>query len=283
MTKDVVKELKKVQKKQKEEAFSNDVIADVNRLLEYDSHRDLEILRSVGSNANLIQAETAKGKAIELEKKEKFYEGTVFSLEQIVKLAVKYRLKFLPSERYKSYMDPGVVAEIKELERTIAKSMEIDQAAKRNMTVEEYRAENGELKYNFDVSALKRNFYILAPQECFIIDKVKVEVPDPVMFYRIDDTHFRLIKKWGKDFTILRRLRGLFFESRPSNFWYRVLVFSLLGIASAPWFHWYSFFFAAILPLSGIITYELGEKMDIHGKPTQYWGEEFVTSSTTWC
>ena len=36
---------------------------------------------------------------------------------------------------------------------------------------------------------------------------------DPVLFYKIDDQHYRLIHKWGNDFTVLRRIKGYVYDN----------------------------------------------------------------------
>lgn len=272
MLKNVVKELTKAKEKQKDFALNNNVITEVNKLLEYDNHRDLEILRAIGPQSNLVQAEDKKGQAIELERKENFFAGTVFTRREIVSLATKYRLKFLRSDAYKSYIDPTVTIEIKELERSIAKSMERDQAKKRGVSVEDYRAEKGETTFKFDAYVLKNNFYILAPASCFHLQKVSKHVPDPVMFYTDDNIHFRLIKKWGKDFTIFRRLLGQLHKNRPSMFWTLSFIGLGIGVCLIPIIGWWTLFFLLSLPISGIITYT-------NDMVEEYWGASYVTSN----
>lgn len=49
--------------------------------------------------------------------------------------------------------------------------------------------------------------------------------PDPMIFYRTDEQHFVLLKKWGSDFTLVRRLFGFFSHNK---FWATLFHLSLI-------------------------------------------------------
>lgn len=278
MKKDVVKELQSTLNKRKANNDKNPVISEVNRLLEYDSLRDSEILKSIGSSSTLIQSENERGAIIELEKQENFYSGTIFTYDQILKVGTKYRLKFLPSSLFKSYITPLVASDVKELERFISESMTKDQANKRNMSVEEYVKENGAVKYSFDANELKNKFYILAPAKCFVTEKVAaftIKSPDPILFYSINGEHFRLIRKWGADFTIFRRLKGVALFSRRSLYWsifFSVLSISL-GLSIA--FNWNFMLLMLLCGAAVPIVYATEWDYD-------FFGQRFVTSKKSY-
>jgi len=222
MKANLVKELEKSLVKRKELNSKNDVLNEVKGLLEYESLQDVHILRSIGQQSTLVQSESERGAVLEIEKKEQFYSGKVFTKEQIVALAVKYRLKFLPSKHYTKYIPPSVIPEIKDMQRHISNQMNIDRAAKENCTLDEYLEKTeGGIKYTIDDTCLKNNFYILAPANMFKLEKAtafSIKAKDPVMFYTDDNKHFRLVKKWGSDFTVFRRILGLLTKSVASQF-----------------------------------------------------------------
>lgn len=233
MKKDVVKELNQTLEKRKEKASNNAVLSQAQKLLECDSARDINILRGIGENSTFVQSENERGELLEIEKKEQFYSGKVFTKQQIVELGAKYRLKFLNSGFFKSYIDPLVALDIKDLERKISESMEAEQAQRRNMTIEEYRTQYGATKFQFDDHQLTNKFYILGHPKCFITDKKKaftLFAPDPILFYTDDEKHFRLVRKWGSDFTVFRRLIGLVMKNPTTLFFSMFIMMALVGL-----------------------------------------------------
>lgn len=269
MKKDVLKELQSTLTKRKVNNEKNAVIAEVTKLLEYDQTRDTDILRSIGQSSTLVQSENEKGAIIELERNEKFYSGTIFTVDQIEKVAVKYRLKFLPSSLFTSYIDPLVALDVKELERTISASMDEDQAAKRNMSVQDYVTETGGSKYQLDATELKRKFYILAPSKCFKLEKKEaftIKSPDPILFYNIDESHYRLIRKWGTDFTIFRRLKGIFFLNRRSIYWSLASTVTLIALSLSIAFSWFFMFLMVLAIICIPLVYAIDWDSDFFGK-----------------
>jgi hypothetical protein len=274
MKKNVLKELQRGVNNRKKADKQNSVIAEVNKLLEYDTVRDLEILKTVGANSTLVQSETERGSIMEIEKNENFYSGTVFSRDQLIKVAVKYRLKLLPSRLFSSYLTPVIASDIKELERSISKSMTQDQAAKRNMSVEDYIRDFGEIKYTFDKYELGDKFAILAPAKCFKTEKTTaftLNSTDPILFYKIDDTHYRVIRKWGSDFTIFRRLLGMALLNRRSLYWTAFTCITILSLSLSIAFGWG---FMGLMALAGIsIPIVYASEWD-----SDFFGKKYVTS-----
>lgn len=236
MKKDIVAALHKSLNKRKESDIKNPVISEVKGLLEHDTIRDTEVLRTIGLNSSLVQSESERGRMLELEKQEKFYKGSIFIKEQIIALATKYRLKFLPSTLFSAYLTPLVATDIRNLERDISKSMTEEQAAKRNLSVEEYLAGNPACDFRFDAHQLKSKFFILAPAKCFKTEKkaaFSLKSPDPILFYTPDGIHYRFLRKWGSDFTIFRRILGIVFKSRRTMLWSAIISIALItGIVS---------------------------------------------------
>lgn len=184
-----------------------DSVKEVILLLAGEESEDTRILRSLSENSELSRVERITQTALEIEKLESSYTGDVYTLEQIKKLAIDYRLRFLCSRYFTGKFDVEVAAKIKEFSK------------ENNISMNEYQ--------------LKNNFFILGPKEVFDIKDEKYVNPkplDPVLFYKLDDNHYRLIHKWGNDFTILRYLEGFKWKSFWNYFW--VMMFAFFPIFS---------------------------------------------------
>ena len=93
----------------------------------------------------------------------------IYHVEQIKKICVDYRLRFLTSNYFKGEIPAEAIAEIKRIEE----------------------AHNIELK----------GFRILAPSKLFKLE----DKDDPVLFAPIGNNYFYLINKWGNDLHPLRK------------------------------------------------------------------------------
>lgn len=183
------KELEKHSQEDKKK-FNIDPINEVKLLLAGDASEDARILRGLSNNSQFNRIERIRGEQIELENLENGYAGKVYKRHQIEKLAVDYRLRFLESKLYTGSFDVEVVAKIKEF------------ATETNTSIDDY--------------TLGRSFYVLAPPEMFELKDEKYipkKQKDPAIFYKIDNDHYRLIHKWGNDFTIFRLLEGFRYMS----------------------------------------------------------------------
>lgn len=221
----------------------NEVLKQATQLLLEDGSRDMNMLLDMAPKSSLGRMHAMKGEMLEIENKEKFHSGSVFTREQIINLGVKYRLKFLPSTSFKDYIDPSCIPEIKELERYMGTQMRIGRAKKEGKTVEEYIAANP-IPFTLSTFDYKERFFILGPAKSFeltkkaaIVEPVIPKFPnllawldDPILFYKIDDNHYRLVKKWGTDLNITRRIKG-FIMTRELNFFLLAILTPALLIA----------------------------------------------------
>lgn len=213
---DLEKKLNEVRTVRRENTQKNDVLEETRKLLKSGHEEDLSMLETIAPNSSygIMQRENAI--VVEMERHEQFHTGKVFRIDQIIALGAKYRLKFLPSKKYKGYVDPAAIAEVKVLQTETGKSRDLLTAQRRNITLEEYKATPDYRPFKFDTHELQNNFFILAPTNLFETKKEKLgtfpKLPrfqiDPVLFYKIDDNNWRLIKKWGTDFTFLRAIKG---------------------------------------------------------------------------
>lgn len=259
MKANLVKELEKSLVERKNNDKNNDVLGEVKGLLEMDTIRDVHILRSIGQQSTLAQSEKERGAVLEIEKKEQFYSGKVFTKDQIISLAVKYRLKFLPSKHYTKYIPPSIIPEIKDMERHISNQMNIDRANKENCTLEEYLEKtDGGIKYTIDDTCLKNNFYILAPANMFKLEKTtafSIKAKDPVMFYSDDNEHFRLVKKWGSDFTIFRRILGWLTKSVSRHVFFYLSIFSVITLLLSTSISWHFMWLWLLMGIACLIIF----------------------------
>lgn len=186
---------KELQKKaeEKRKILNADPVKQVQLLLEDQSQQDAHILRGLSDNSHFNKIERVRGSFLELEKLESQFDGNVFEISEIKEMALNYNLRFLNSRLFTGAYDVEVASKIREFSK------------KTDVLIND--------------ATLKYNFYILAPKEMFDLNvekhvskaELRRELRrrlDPIIFYKIDDTHYRMIHKWGQDFTPLRALSG---------------------------------------------------------------------------
>lgn len=189
----IEKELEKVSQEEKQK-FDLEPVNEIKLLLAGESSEDARILRGLSKNSQFNRIEKVRGEQLELENFENEYEGKVYTVDQIEKLCIDYRLRFLQSRLYTGTYDVEVAAKIKEFARNT--------------------------KSPIDEYTLGRRFYMMAPGEMFALRDEKYiskaelrRQADPAIFYQIDEKHYRLIHKWGDDFTIFRLIEGFRWKS----------------------------------------------------------------------
>ncbi len=101
----------------------------------------------------------------------------IFNVDQIEKIAVDYRLRFLESHRFKNGFPEEVFTEIKRLEKL------------HNTTL--------------------KNFMVMAPTNAFKLDNYD----DPLLFASIGNDYYYMVHKWGTEFSKLRKWKVLPFKS----------------------------------------------------------------------
>lgn len=204
------KELESKKKSEEADVMGHNAVKQVKLLTQGDAIEDMRILTALGSDHQLVAAQNEFGKKIELEKMDEDYDGAVYTIDQIRSLALKYNLRFLSSKRYTGHMDVQVVAKIKAFAETAKVEMD-----------------------NYEVG---RKFFILAPEQLFQLDDkviLRTRDIDPIMFYKIDDIHYKLIHKWGVDFSVLRLVSGFKWMGWWNHFLVNMLV--MLPFAAAFW------------------------------------------------
>ena len=149
--------LAKLKRQEKE----NSILFEVYSILQKESERDDRILDQISES---------KGEVVNQFKFDLLESGKIYHIEQIKKICIDYRLRFLDSTYFKGEIPNEAVSTIKELEQ----SHEI------------------ELK----------GYKILAPSKLFRLE----DKDDPLLFAPIGNGYYYLILKWGNDLHPLRKL-----------------------------------------------------------------------------
>jgi hypothetical protein len=193
---DVNKELKNEKKSSIGESTANSNVEEIKLLLSDTASQERELLKEAGLYSNIAKIEDQVSMNIERKNFETRMNGDVFTEEEIKRICVKYNLRFLKSSMYKGNIDPLLGAKL----------------------VKFYK-ENNMLDTSKYESA--NNLFIMAPQKAFNLKNLPIppkEQPDPAIFYRMRDRggkeYFTMIHKWGNDFTIARRLKGLIMRNK---------------------------------------------------------------------
>lgn len=98
-------------------------------------------------------------------------EKKVYTLEQIKRICVRYRLRFLPTSLFKAKFPYEAILKINELEKKL------------NTKIDDFR--------------------IIAPSKAFDLENIN---KDPILFAQLADGRFYMIHKWGHDLKWYRKI-----------------------------------------------------------------------------
>jgi hypothetical protein len=204
---DLKKEINTEKSKQLENN-PDEFVNNVKMLLADNTADDIKVLRNSGLDGNINRVEKQRGNAIELEKFDNEY-GDVFSIDQVRTLCMNYKLRFLSSGYYIGTIDHQVASKIKEFTD----------------------------KHLIDVRSSRGyadKFFILAPEECFNLtynDETPKRQLDPILFYEVRSGYYRMIHKWGQDFTLTRAITGWKWRDSDTHSAYWNLIFTAMLFA----------------------------------------------------
>lgn len=207
----LVEELKERKVATKISVNTTPALVQTQKLLEYGAQEDLQIARMLGKKHSIARAEDIVGRDREMEKLEKEFGDNVFHIKDIQALCVKYNLRFLSSQHYAGVLDVQAVHKIKQF------------------------AKDSGIQLN--AANMSYNVFIMAPPSTFDLEnykaeRIKLQFPDtdPIMFYKLDGgDNYKMIHKWGKDFTWTRRISGFLWASVAN----RVISYSIMGMLLA--------------------------------------------------
>jgi hypothetical protein len=185
-----------LEKKRQESVDKTDSNAQSVKLLMSGEDGDKEILRRTGLDHDINKAEKLRGLEIDRKSIEDTYKGFVFTEKEIKEICIKYDLRFLPTRYFRGALDTEVADKLKK-----------------------FVAEHPE------IGAVSESFYIIAPSNTFDLDGSDANPSnktDLILVYKVrteykDVEKFVFIHKWGKEeFSPIRRLKGIFYESESS-------------------------------------------------------------------
>lgn len=193
---------KKLNQEQKKSEVLLDAVDEVKMITNGDAMDDIHLITNAfPKSANSFSLEK-NAENTNIKKLADDYGSGVYTREQVKKICLNYRLRFLPSTYYKGSMPIEVIHTLKEF----IKKKGLTHLEKTNSSLYE------------------RNLYVMAPSAMFDIDsntqKVKREhdklrelkrlrALDPALFIRLEEDKFLFVKEWGNSFSFPRRILGM--------------------------------------------------------------------------
>lgn len=187
----LLKELKKQQRKAHKQVEENDVKKEVEQFLLTAHEEDEQILHNIGLDHNIEYDRKLTQDYNRTKKANEIYKQETFTGRQIKALCNTYDLKMLRAQYYNGQIPSDLTRKLKEFEQTTDTNL-VD----------------------------SDNFFILAPVEQFKTIKHVPRSQDPILFYRADSSPNRYgeaqeedlfvqVHNWGNDFTFLRKFRDM--------------------------------------------------------------------------
>lgn len=177
--------LYRLKRKQKNE---KSILDEVKAILKKDNERDIEILKTL-KNPN-----SGKNNLFDFDLLES---DRIYHVDQIKKICVDYRLRFLDTQFFKGDLPYEAISKIKELEK------------QHQIKIDSYK--------------------IMAPSKLFRLE----HYDDPLLFAPIGNGYYYLIHKWGNDLSPYRKLLAWPFKTFES-FALSIFILSMLLTAAIP-------------------------------------------------
>lgn len=171
--------------KLKQKESKKDLLSEVNSILKGAKNHDEVVLEKLNTPSEELLLDESN-----------LDEGNIYTLEQVKKLCIKYRLRFLDSSVFKGEIPFEAISKIKDLEKELNQPLS--------------------------------NFKIVAPKELF---KLEDKDSDPLLFLKLSNNRYYLIHKWGGELNVFRSLLAWPLRSFMNMFKFLIgvaVVFSLL-------------------------------------------------------
>lgn len=180
---DLQKELKEIKKRSKP-----DLLKEVNTIIREDRAQEERIWTSLGRDNHDDE---------EVENFIKLDPGNIYNLYEIREICIKYRLRFLDSEKFVGEIPYEAISKIKQLERELNQPLS--------------------------------KFKIIAPKKLF---KLEDKDSDPILFLELPNKTYYFIHKWGGDLNRyraalafpLRSIKHMFFFLMAIAFVFALLI-----------------------------------------------------------
>jgi len=176
------------------ENIESGLLSQVLSVFETDKQKDDKLLQRLQEKKKAIDNAEIMFDAADLKK--------VYSIENIEKICIKYRLRFLDSQQFTAEYPYDAIMKIKAFEK----------------------------KYNTKIDEFK----IIAPFDVFKLTDINA---DPLLFAKINNNQYYLIHTWGNDLAWYRNIINYPFRS-IYNFLLSVLVFAFTFQMLIP-FSWF--------------------------------------------
>jgi hypothetical protein len=190
-------ERKLIEESQKNNPEAERAIDEIKLLLSNNEAEEREILKKVGLDYDLNKIEAVKETYITKKNFKGIFNKEIVTADEIRKLCFDYRLNVLPAKRYAGRIPANLGAELVRFQK----------------------------KHNLALSPNMNKFFIIAPPRMFtgyrsilqiLLDTNKAirkerlqRENDPILIYEVNEGYYAIIKSWGNDFTLLRRIYGL--------------------------------------------------------------------------
>ena len=216
---DIKEELKKTQYSREKS-----IIDIFNNQLDSDYNQEKNIIKNI-SNCN------TKSSYADLHD---YNSEDLYELDIIKQIAIKYRLRFLPTKYFKNHIPKEAIFKIKEIEKSHSTSI--------------------------------KQFYILAPSIAFDLEDCN---KDPLLFIPLKNNNFLFVHKWGSDLSWFKKLTALPFRSLESMFASVGIIALLIALLTPTWlilngaeidmgyfgYHRLAWFFYAFIMLCSLSTF----------------------------
>lgn len=168
-------------KRIKKHNINEDIVKEFKQILKSTTEDDEHMLQKLGFATELSKMKNT------VSDENNIKNNNIVSEDIIKNLAIKYNLKFLHKSYYIGAYPNTIVPKLREI-------------------------------YKNEPLITEKDLYILAPPYMFNLTKEKRDwFPfttsaelEPVLFYKVANDKYKVIEKWGKDFTIFRKVSGFF-------------------------------------------------------------------------
>lgn len=215
------------------------ILEEMKMILNSDALEEKKLLMNMGLNRSIKHAEAVQEDIKIRTDKKDAYGKTIVHRSEIDKLCLDYRLYFKKANQYMGAIPNELGAEM--LRYTREKSIAIggDDGRSRFFIIAPPKMFEG---YESPTAVLKASFKIAQELK---EERIRPKEEDPILVYRLpgDENYFAVIKSWGNDFSVLRRIYG-FFTKKSNLFMFDRLLNISMAIALLfliPYFYSYPF------------------------------------------
>ncbi len=169
----------------------------IRTLIRREGEQEQVLIDRLGLRSSKVQAPSAT-------LRHRRWAADTFTKEDVQRVCVRYRMRMLPSHRYQGPVDPEFGVKLRAFQR----------------------------QHPLTDADWQQHFFIVAPAETFALDKRQNPAVDPLLLYRVDAHHYRLVHQWGNDLHPLRRWRAWRHRSLTTMALYWALVTFVLSAAT---------------------------------------------------